>query len=143
MRVALMWAALWLLAGCVPATVPPQLSYTPGAPVTVTEREYSAGGFQVRYPRGWRVITSAADAPLSVIFVSPTDDALLMVSTAPIGEDPPRPQVDEQTPLNTQRATLTLDNGVRLAFYAAAPASTWEQALSALETALESASVSP
>ncbi len=111
-----------VLAACVPATTPPQLDYTPGAPVVVTDGRYDAGAFTVARPDGWRVITSAADAPTTVIFVSPDDDALIMLATEGIGE-PPRPNTDE--PLRDITQQIEQD-GRTIAVYGAAPAAAWQ-----------------
>ncbi|MBZ0278200.1 MAG: hypothetical protein K8I60_18785 [Anaerolineae bacterium] len=80
-------ASLWLmvvlvsliLAACVPAQTPPQLAYTPGPAVIVTDRVYESAAFTVRYPSGWRVVTGAADAPLSVVFVAPDEVSTIRV----------------------------------------------------------------
>jgi len=102
MRRTKLWLALLMLGACVPASPPPQLGYTPGAPVTVTEQQVRNSAFTVTRPAGWRLITSAAGEPPTVIFVSPDDTALVMISAEAI-EDPPRPQVPAEVPLREAR----------------------------------------
>lgn len=81
-REVLFFAIAIVLAGCIPPTLPPQLDDTPGPTVMVTEHVYDAGIFRVRYPDGWRVITSEAGAPPSVIFAAPGDDGILFQISA-------------------------------------------------------------
>jgi len=116
---------LLMLAACVPATVPPQLNATPGAAVVVTDGRYDAGAFSALRPDGWRVVTSAADAPPSVIFVAPDDTALIMLTTGVIGE-PPRPTALTDTPLRDRLERVTLVDGQTLTVYATAPAAEWK-----------------
>lgn len=117
--VSLLMAAL-LIVGCVPATVPPQLDHTPGPPLTVTDDRVQTAAFTVTRPDGWRVVTGEAAAPPSVILIAPDDTALVMLSAAPI-DTPPRPQVDDETPLETRTASVNVTGGT-VAIYAAAPA---------------------
>jgi hypothetical protein len=84
---ALLTAAL-LLPGCVPADTPPQLVFTPGAPVMVTERTFSGDFFAVTIPAGWRTVTAPAENPTFVTFVSP-DDAALIYLTLAADDEPP------------------------------------------------------
>lgn len=80
--------------GCVPAqVVPPQLAYTPGAPVIVTENFVTLAETQIAYPAGWRVITSAAESSPYLTFVPPQADALIFVSTTAEVEPPQIPAV--------------------------------------------------
>ena len=67
--------AVGLLAACVPANTPLQLAYTPGPAVIVTDDVYESDAFTVHYPSGWRVVTGAADAPTSVVFVAPDEQS--------------------------------------------------------------------
>jgi len=76
---------LILLSGCqslVPATTPPQLSHTPGAPITITDNHIDAGWFSLDYPDGWRVVTNVAIEPLHLTLVSPDDEMLIYVTDA-------------------------------------------------------------
>lgn len=77
-----------ILAACAPPQVPEQLSFTPGAPITITDNLYTTSAFSVRYPSGWRVITTPAEAPPGVIFAAPDNAALIVLSVSPIGTPP-------------------------------------------------------
>lgn len=68
-----------IFSACVPATVPPQLAYTPGPPVVIAGQVYHSAAFTVSYPPGWEAITSAAGSPPAVIFLAPEGNALIMV----------------------------------------------------------------
>lgn len=83
-------ALLLTVTACVPMTEPPQLAWTPGAPVVVTDETYTGAAFVSLYPLGWRVVTSAADAPPAVTFVAPDDCAVIVIATLPV-EAPPLP----------------------------------------------------
>lgn len=73
--------AYWLfifvaLAACaplVPATVPPHIKNTPGAPVVVTDKLFDAGGFRLEFPRAWTVVitSQAYYGRIHVNFVAP------------------------------------------------------------------------
>jgi hypothetical protein len=115
---------LLFIGACVPATTPPQLAYTPGPSVQVTGNEVITEDFTVERPDGWRVITSAADAPPTLILVAPDDSALIVIATEGIGE-PPRPQVDADTSLRDMVQTITLDSSQTLTVYMAGPAEDW------------------
>jgi hypothetical protein len=123
----LLWPVLLglpcVLLACVPATTPPQLDYTPGPPVVIAGDVFTTAAFTVTPPEGWRVITSAADAPPGAIFVSPDDSALIFVTAGSIGE-PPRPQVNPGTQL--QDAVETIDGGgISINVYTVAPQADW------------------
>ncbi len=96
------------MAACVPARTPPQLAYTPGPAVQVADGWYDSGVFRVRYPADWEIITSAAGAPLSVIFAAPEGDALIMVGESLT--DVPAPAGFEGE-LRSERRDLTLADG--------------------------------
>lgn len=66
---------LWfvLLSACIPAKVPTNLDDTPGPAVVVTDKTFENSYFTARYPDGWRVVTSEAQAQPSVIFVAPDE----------------------------------------------------------------------
>jgi hypothetical protein len=84
--------SLWFICtGCIPATVPDNLDDTPGPPVIVADGYYQSDVFSVRYPVGWRIVTSEASAPASVIFVAPDEVSTIRLSVAPMdvsGLDP-------------------------------------------------------
>ena len=69
----------------VPASVPPQLSHTPGAPLVITENRIEAEWFSLAYPDGWRVVTNIAEEPLRLILISPDDELLIYVQDASDG----------------------------------------------------------
>ena len=114
--------AALLLAGCVPATPPPHLANTPGAPVIVDGDRVITAAFRARAPAGWRIILGAASAPPTVIFAAPDNCALIAVSAAPIAA-PPLP---ETCPLIAPHAARILVDGREIAVYAAADARTAE-----------------
>lgn len=89
----LFFVSLWFicLAACVPATTPPQLTHTPGQPVTITDESFDNGVFSLRYPRDWRVVTGAAASPPSVTLIMPEDCGFMIVSSERITNVPPLP----------------------------------------------------
>ena len=115
------------LAACIPAKTPPQLGATAAAPVVVADDSYDAGAFRVRFPGGWRVITSPAGAPPSVIFAAPDNCTLIAVSAEPM--DAPRPANCADSAAVFRREARTLTSG-GAAIHAAliAPASAWDAA---------------
>lgn len=114
----LLMAALLLIAGCVPATPPPHLANTPGAPVIIDGSWVITSAFRVRAPAGWRIILGAASAPPSVTFAAPDDCGLIAVSAAPI--DPLSPP-NECPPVETRVERVSV-NGGAISVYAAADA---------------------
>ncbi|MCS6835565.1 MAG: hypothetical protein NZ750_06060 [Anaerolineae bacterium] len=68
---------LALLVGCgplVPATVPPQLSHTPGTFVTISADQISTDAYRLSYPLGWRVVKlNTAAQPPAFVIASPDD----------------------------------------------------------------------
>jgi hypothetical protein len=114
-----------LLVGCVPATLPPQLAHTPGPAFQVLVGAYRGPTFAARYPAHWRAITGEASAAPSVIFAPPANDALILLTDAPITAPP--------TPSNAAADQRTVQHSLRLAsgtlVYAllSAPASRWEE----------------
>ena len=95
-RAGLLACILILIAACVPAQTPAHLTSMPGAWVSVADDTVTTALFRVRYPPGWRVITSSAEAPPAVTFVSPDNCALILVSSAP-AETPVSPSCDKAT----------------------------------------------
>jgi hypothetical protein len=83
-----------LSAACVPAQIPEELAFTPGPPVTVSETTYQVNDLRFHYPAGWRVVTGPAENPLRVVFVSPAEDAIIVLSPEAI-ENPPVPAAVE------------------------------------------------
>ncbi|MCU0497025.1 MAG: hypothetical protein MUF87_06700 [Anaerolineae bacterium] len=70
----------WMCVACIPANAPPQLSFTPGPPIVIANQWYNTEQYRLRYPVGWRVITSAADQVPSVILAAPGNEALIIIS---------------------------------------------------------------
>jgi len=115
---------LLIFAACapiVPATTPPQLQHTPGAPITISETRLDGGAFQVAYPAGWRVVKgNPAGEPLRATFVSPDETMLIFIS------------VDSQadfTPPDNHRAVSTqlidLPDGGSVAIAGSAAPESW------------------
>lgn len=72
----------------VPATIPPQLSHTPGEFIRIDDDRVYADDFSVAYPEGWRVIKiSTASDPVRFVFASPDNTMLITVSASPITDD--------------------------------------------------------
>lgn len=86
---------LLTVVGCrplIPATVPPQLSATPGEFITIDDQAVYTRLWQMRYPDGWRVVKiSVAAEPLRLVFVSPDESMLIEIAEAPIAEATPEP----------------------------------------------------
>jgi hypothetical protein len=98
---------LLICSACLPAKVPPHLSYTPGAAVVVAEGRVQFAGIYLRYPAGWRVITGAADSPVHLTFVSPQDDALIVISTSSEVKPPALPDLPpEQQQTSSERVEV-------------------------------------
>lgn len=106
------------LAGCVPARTPPLLNFTPGPPAVITDETFSNSAFSVRYPTGWRVVTGAADAPPSVVFVAPDEESTITLQVEPPGE----PERDPLFRLETRLLSL---GDLRLYAVARAPVQEW------------------
>jgi len=75
-------------AQIAPAQLPPRLTSaenhqlpTLAAPFTITTNAYRNDAFSVEYPIGWRVVSSASFAPPSVVFVSPNEQQLILITT--------------------------------------------------------------
>lgn len=111
-----------VFAGCVPATVPPQLDATPGPAVVVTDQEYDAGAFKVRYPAGWRVISSAATSTATVLFAAPDHTAIMLFGVDAV--EAPMPETDGQ--IRTEIRQISLEQNVSVTAILNAPAENWE-----------------
>jgi hypothetical protein len=70
---------LLFFVACIPAKVPTNLDDTPGPAVVVSDKTFENDQFSARYPDGWRVVTSEAQAPPSVIFVAPDNVATIQL----------------------------------------------------------------
>ncbi len=89
-----------------PNRVPPVPGDARAPWVTVTADQVRHDRFSLRYPHGWRVITSPADAPTTVTLVAPGDCALIMVSTDPSLTVPHLPNCPDTPVLLDRRAPL-------------------------------------
>ncbi|NDJ62306.1 MAG: hypothetical protein GYB67_14360 [Chloroflexi bacterium] len=112
-------------AGCIPARTPDNLGATAGPPVVVTDTLYRGAAFSAYYPRGWRVITSAASAPPTVTFVAPDDCALLLISAGPVAEPPISP-VCPAADIRTTQQIISLDERT-ITLAGSAPAADWSR----------------
>jgi hypothetical protein len=134
-----LWLIALLFAACIPAQTPAILDATPGAGAVVTDDTYRTDAFSLRYPSGWRVITSQAGVPPSVTFVAAGDCALILVSSVPI-EQPPKSSTCTQPDVQTTTRTVALESG-EIALAGSAPATEWEAFLVAFESVAASVSV--
>lgn len=121
-RAAILACILLLAAACVAAQTPAHLTSTPGAWVSVADDTVTTALFSVRYPSSWRVITSPAEAPPAVTFVSPDNCALILVSSAS-AEAPVSPSCDKATQ-TLARDILLGDSTITLA--GSAPVESWD-----------------
>lgn len=124
----ILWFAVCLLfSACIPAQTPPILDATPAAGVSITADTYRSEAFSLRYPSGWRVITSQAGAPPSVTLVEPGNCVLIVVSSTPI-ETPPTSSACGEPDIETISRMV---GDISLA--GSAPAAEWESFLAAFE----------
>jgi hypothetical protein len=119
---------LVLLAACVPAGTPPQLAYTPGPAVVVTDRAYESSAFTVHYPSGWRVVTGAADAPPSVVFVAPDEVSTITLQAGTL-EDATLAEPGFRVDIRG----IELADGTLITAIARAPETAWETFLPVFE----------
>lgn len=137
----ILWFAILIFAACTPAQTPSILGSTPGAAVVVTGNTYRNDLFTLRYPAGWRVITSQAGVPPTVTFVSPDNCALIVVSTAPLTESPESNTCTDQ---NVQSAVRNLTLGsVHLAVVGSAPTDQFDTFLTHFEQVAASLEAAP
>jgi hypothetical protein len=125
-----------MLVKCIPAKVPPNLGNTPGPAVVITDHVYESSQFTARYPDGWKVVTSEAIAPLSVIFVAPDEasNIKLLVGTLDSANfSDPKMQTDVRG--------ITLENGLKITAILSARTEKYETYLPIFEDVL--ASVKP
>lgn len=77
-----------VMTGCIPAQdVPPQLSATAAPAFIITDKALITDTYTLTPPWGWRVIAGPAENPYTFQFVSPDNDALLMVSDRALTPD--------------------------------------------------------
>lgn len=129
------WVVAVIAAACVPASPPPQLFHTPGAPVTVTDEHLETQYFTVQRPDGWRVVTSAADVPLAVTFIAPEEDALIIVTNLLWQE--PAPDLPPEVTLRRRTEQFNRD-GVTITAYLVAPAGKWDAMTDVFERVMAS-----
>jgi hypothetical protein len=125
---------LLFLVGCgpiVPATTPPQLAFTPGAPVVVTDRILETADFTVKYPAGWRVVTGAANQLTSAVLVAPDEIATIQLQ---VGALENLSDSDQQTDIRA----ITLANGLIVTAVGRASAENWSQFLPVFEAVIQS-----
>ena len=79
---------LLLLAACgslVPATVPPQLAFTPGPPISFEDNVVVLDNWRVPVPPDWTVVkNSTAEEALRVVLVSPDKSLLITAGLSPL-----------------------------------------------------------
>lgn len=90
-----------ILAAClpdIPATTPPQLGATAGAPISVDRTEISTTTYRLRYPQGWRVVkANPAQSLTYLVFVSPDEQIQIQLSEMPLALAPtPSPEQIQQ-----------------------------------------------
>lgn len=123
--------SVWFICmGCVPAKVPDNLDDTPGPSVVVADGYYRGSAFTARYPAGWRIVTSEASAPPSVIFVAPDEVSTIRLSVAPIDLSGP------DSAFQIEQRVITLKDG--LTVYAVLHATRESSLLSDFEEVLAS-----
>jgi hypothetical protein len=98
------------------------LDATPGPAVVVTDQEYDAGAFKVRYPAGWRVISSAATSTATVLFAAPDHTAIMLFGVDAV--EAPMPETDGQ--IRTEIRQISLEQNVSVTAILNAPAENWE-----------------
>jgi hypothetical protein len=111
-----------LAVGCIPARVPDNLDDTPGPPVSINDGRYKGVIFSADIPAGWRVITSEAQTPQSVIFVAPDDKTLIRL----IAGNGDAETVVVANQRNTVEALTLVDTGVVITAVFSSPYSMWE-----------------
>jgi hypothetical protein len=122
-----------LLAACIPAKVPSNLDDTLGPAVVVSDKTFQNSQFSARYPDGWRVVTSEAQAPPSVIFVAPDNVATIQLMVGALENanfNDPKIQVDVRG--------LTLEGGLEITAILSAPPAQWERYSAQFERVLAS-----
>jgi hypothetical protein len=135
-RQILVMVLLALVAGCVPATVPRHLAYTPGAPVQILDNVYDAGVFRVQYPAAWVAVSSPANQPAAVTLVAPDESAIIRLSTHPDLEPMPDEDLPNGMRLHTQQTTMA--NGVVVTLTLGAPIAGWDAYMELFEAVEDS-----
>lgn len=123
------------LTACVPARIPPQLEHTPGPGVVVSGQVYDSGRFRAEAPAGWRVITSAAGDPVTVIFAAPDAPALIMLGE---GLESAPPPAGYDGSLRSEQREIGVGGGVRVTAILNAAQEEWDTWTRAFEQVTES-----
>jgi len=113
-----------LFAACIPASPPENINATPGESAVITGNSYQNDLFSLKYPEGWRVITSPAGAAPSVTFVAPGNCALIIVSSAKITESITSPSCD-QPDIKTTTQDVTVGSQ-QIDIAGSAPSAEWD-----------------
>ena len=121
LRICVIVSLCFIFAACIPAHVPDNLDDTPGPPVIITGDLYEGSQFSARYPNGWRVITSEANAPPSVIFVAPDESATIQLVAGTLNNTN-----FPDSSLQTDIRGLTLEDGEQVTAILRAPAAEWD-----------------
>jgi hypothetical protein len=72
-----------VLSGCrsiAPMATPPALSATSGAPIIITADRYQTMAFTTWYDSTWKAVSSASFDDTHVYFISPDEDALILIA---------------------------------------------------------------
>lgn len=139
-RLACCWLAA-LLAACVPATPPPPISHTPGLSVVIDGEFVRTDVFSAAVPGDWRVITGAADAPLSLILVAPGDCALIRLTVEAIDAPPEASGCADQARRAEVRAIAV--GGVTVYAAGGAPLTEWNAFLLDYQRVVASLMIDP
>ena len=126
-----LWLILVFVSACIPAQTPPVLNAAPAAGAIITRDSYRNDLFSVAYPTGWRVITSPVGSPPSVTLVAPGNCALIVVSSAPLGQPPTSPSCD-QPDVKTFSRDVALGSQ-QIVIAGSAPAAGWDEFLATVD----------
>lgn len=113
MRWFILISVMLILAGCdsvAPMDNPSTLSATAGAPITITEDRYHTDSFSTWYDPSWKVVSSASFDVTHAYFISPDEDALILIASPTHNTDniyPPA--VPNDTSLAQQMVSLSDD----------------------------------
>jgi hypothetical protein len=127
-----------LLTACTPAETPENLHFTPGPAVVVSENTFTAEGYTLHFPEGWRIVTGQADVPQTSTFVSPDSCSIILVSLSPINPVTSRDCGDLEFQTITQEVTL---DSLALTIAGSAPAEQWDTFLPRFERLIASVEV--
>jgi len=135
--VGLLSIVIVLLSGCkslVPATTPPQLEWTAGPPIVITDKVLETAEFTLNYPSGWRVVTGEAQLPPTVTLISPDEKSTITLN---MGELPEGNYGEDRLTMTIVRG-VTLKNGKSMTVIGKAPTEGWEAFLPVFEAVIAS-----